>query len=186
MSKNSQRTSQNRILGKNFEYRVRNWLVKRGWKASRVPVSGAAAGFKNDIHAIFQVNEVSKIRIEIECKKTKKKDIRLLFDAIRKVEFESDEIGFKLIFLVFATIRSELFCIIPKYFAQAIIPNFRSDILNYTGKESIVITTEIRNAVSIDDKDEFFFEIIDKSNDKSYLLSTFKKVVSRLENYGSN
>lgn len=185
MSKNSHITNKNRILGKNFEYRVRKWLVERGWKASRVPVSGAARGFKNDIHAIYQINDISMIRVEIECKKTNKKNIRLFFETIRKIDFKKDEMGFKLVIVVFATIRSDLYCIIPKYLAQAIIPSFKCELFNYSGKESVVIKVEDRNKLTLDPKEDFFFEIVDKSNNQSYMVGSFNKVVKRLENYDS-
>ncbi len=38
-----------RARGKDFEYRVRDWFRKFGFRADRVPVSGSAPAMKGDV-----------------------------------------------------------------------------------------------------------------------------------------
>jgi len=79
---------------KQQEYRIRDILRKRGWKANRVPVSGAAEGFKGDV--IADLPFLNR-RLVVDHKSTrgkdsitiKRKDLEKLFDMID--EFSSIE-----------------------------------------------------------------------------------------------
>jgi Holliday junction resolvase len=52
-------------VGKGFEYRVRDWFRRAGFKADRVPVSGVASAMKGDV--LVRVGE--GFELFIECKR---------------------------------------------------------------------------------------------------------------------
>ena len=51
--------------GKSFEYRIRNWFIKKGFKAERVPVSGNSRFQKGDI--VVEINQ--DLNLVVECKR---------------------------------------------------------------------------------------------------------------------
>jgi len=53
------------VIGKGFEYRVRDWFRRAGFEANRVPVSGAAPAMKGDV--VVKVNE--GMELVLECKR---------------------------------------------------------------------------------------------------------------------
>jgi len=166
-------------LGRNFEYRVRDWLKKRDWAASRVPVSGIAKNFKNDIHAH---HDDFPTRLEIECKKTGKDTIRLFFKDIRKVTYTQDHYGHKLIILVFSIYRSKLFTIVPHYFVQAIFDTYQSEPFQYRGKKSISLgKIELNKIIGRSEHQKYFLQLKDKKEDKTYLIGLLKTILQQVE-----
>jgi hypothetical protein len=53
------------VIGKGFEYRVRDWFRRAGFEADRVPVSGVSPAMKGDV--IVKIGE--KGRLVVECKR---------------------------------------------------------------------------------------------------------------------
>lgn len=100
--------------GTAFEYRVRDWFLKRaGWEAERNPLSGASDQISEGLgkHDVRAWND--QLFFEIECKKrTRTKDpkkrsqIEVQKDWIEKINFNKDE------FLCIGFDRSDLYVII--------------------------------------------------------------------------
>jgi Holliday junction resolvase len=70
---------------KKFEYRVRDFLLSRGYRASRVPLSGSAKAIKGDVIA-----EKGSLRLRIDAKSTRSKEgIRISRAALEKLSREA-------------------------------------------------------------------------------------------------
>lgn len=96
------------VIGKGYEYRVRNWFVDKGWKAERNPLSGASDQIEEELgkHDVRAWRDDLNIFLQIECKKTmiKKKNkagedddtLVVQKEWLDKINFDNDE------FLVFS------------------------------------------------------------------------------------
>jgi len=115
-------------IGKSYEYRVRDFLVAKGWKAERNPLSGASEQIEQELgkHDVRAWRDDLDIFLQIECKKTmiKKKNAAGQDDDslgiekkwIDKIDFTNDE------FLVFSYNRCQQhFCFMPKEIAEKIL-----------------------------------------------------------------
>lgn len=101
------------VIGKDYEYRLRNWFVDKGWKAERNPLSGASDQIEEQLgkHDVRAWREDLNIFLQIECKKTMKKkktkdgqdDDTLVIQKewLDKINFDNDE------FLVFSYNRCQ-------------------------------------------------------------------------------
>lgn len=94
---------------KKFEYRVRDYFVKRGFKAHRVPVSGASSLIKSDVIAkkgglVFRVDAKSTIG---------KGKIRLHRDAFEKIKTEAQSSEMPIVVFSFYLHRS-LYAVLEK------------------------------------------------------------------------
>ena len=131
------RLSKNR--GKAYEERVKRWFLEREWNAKRIILSGACASLgRMDVHAWL-----GDVYLTIEAKKRgqtqKGNDSELEIKKVwtDHINFSEDEI------LVFATLRSDHYCMIPtERFFQILDRSFE---INYDksntfkGKNSILI-----------------------------------------------
>lgn len=101
------------VIGKGYEYRVRNWFVAKGWKSERNPLSGASDQIEEELgkHDVRAWKDDLNIFLQIECKKTmqkkKTKDgveddtIVIQKEWLDKIDFNNDE------FLVFSFNRCQ-------------------------------------------------------------------------------
>ena len=99
------------VIGKGFEYRLRNWFVEKGWNAERNPLSGASEQIEEQLGKHDVRAWKGDIFLQIECKKTMKKkktkdgldDDTLIIQKewLDKINFDNDE------FLVFSYNRSK-------------------------------------------------------------------------------
>ncbi len=72
---------------KKFEYRVRDFLLRRGYRASRVPLSGMAPAIKGDVIA-----EKGYLRLRIDAKSTRSgENIRISRAALEKLSREASQ-----------------------------------------------------------------------------------------------
>ena len=72
---------------KKFEYRVKDFLISRGYKASRVPLSGSAPAIKGDVIA-----EKGSLRLRIDAKSTRSGErIRISRAALEKLSREASQ-----------------------------------------------------------------------------------------------
>ena len=112
--------TQSHIIGRGFEYRVRDYFRKVGWKAERNPLSGASDQIEEELgkHDVRAWKESPNIFLQIECKKTNDEDgiLGIKKEWIDKINFNNDEI------LVFSYLRcGQDFIFIPKEIASDIL-----------------------------------------------------------------
>ena len=101
--------------GRSYEYRIRNWFRNKeqkpdlpsGWQAERNPLSGASKQIEDEI-GLYDVRAwKGDIFLQIEAKKTGKKDKRIIKRAqLDKLKFDNDEL------YVFAFSRSSHYALI--------------------------------------------------------------------------
>jgi len=108
------------VIGRDYEYRVRNWFIKKGWKSERNPLSGASDQIEQELgkHDVRSWKEDLRIFLQLECKKTSKTDDKLVIQKewLDKIDFTNDE------FLVFSYQRcKQHFAFMPKEEAEKII-----------------------------------------------------------------
>jgi len=79
------------VVGKNAEYRLRDWLrAREGWKAERNPLSGASEQIEEELgkHDIRAWNDDLRIFLQLENKKTmikkKNKDVKMMILLLSK------------------------------------------------------------------------------------------------------
>ncbi len=102
---------------KRFEYRVRDFLQKKGYNAERVPLSGSARAVKGDIIA-----NKRGIKLRIDAKSTKSTEyIKLKRHSLEKIASEAEEDEIPLVVfsfyrhrVLYAVISSELAAHEPK------------------------------------------------------------------------
>ena len=116
---------------KKFEYRIKDFLVSRGYKASRVPLSGSALAIKGDVIA-----EKGSLRLRIDAKSTRSGGrIRISRAALEKIHSEAGEGELPLVVFSFYRHR-RLYAIVGERF-------FRFDV------ELVEKSTWARNSVGI-------------------------------------
>ncbi|HUX79376.1 MAG TPA: hypothetical protein VMW10_06505 [Alphaproteobacteria bacterium] len=108
------------VIGRDYEYRVRNWFIKKGWKSERNPLSGASDQIEQELgkHDVRSWKEDLRIFLQLECKKTSKADDKLVIQKewLDKIDFTNDE------FLVFSYQRcKQHFAFMPKEEAEKVI-----------------------------------------------------------------
>ena len=101
------------VIGRGYEYRLKEWFIAHGWKAERNPLSGASDQIEQELgkHDVRAWRDDLNIFLQIECKKTmiKKKNkagedddtIVVQKEWLDKIDFENDE------FLVFSFNRCQ-------------------------------------------------------------------------------
>ena len=118
------------VIGKDYEYRVKQWFIDKGWKAERNPLSGASDQIEEQLgkHDVRAWKEDLNIFLQIECKKTMQKkktkdgqdDDTLVIEKewLDKIDFTNDE------FLVFSYNRCQQhFAFMPKEESDKILTN---------------------------------------------------------------
>lgn len=68
-----------RRKGMGYEYEIRDLFREMGWKANRVPSSGAAEGFKDDL----VVTDADGFEFRIECKR-RKQEFKTIYELYEK------------------------------------------------------------------------------------------------------
>jgi hypothetical protein len=140
-------------IGKSYEYRIRNWFKENrsGWKAERNPLSGASTQITEEMgkHDVRAWNDSLNIFIQIEAKKTSKKDniLAIKKEWLDKIDFNNDEI------LVYSYQNcKQHFCFMTKEVSEKILEST---------KENIKISKDIIEAkgeVQFNAKREWFEE----------------------------
>lgn len=70
---------------KRFEYRVRDFFLKRGFRSFRVPISGTSQAMKGDVTA-----EKGKLKFLVDAKSTAaKEEIRIERESLEKIKVEA-------------------------------------------------------------------------------------------------
>ena len=118
------------VIGKDYEYRVKQWFLDKGWKAERNPLSGASDQIEEQLgkHDVRAWKEDLNIFLQIECKKTMQKkktkdgqdDDTLVIEKewLDKIDFTNDE------FLVFSYNRcKQHFAFMPKEESDKFLAN---------------------------------------------------------------
>ena len=138
-----------RTIGRNYEYRVVNFLKNRGWSAYRVPVSGVSRGFKNDVYA-----HLNSTNLEVECTKTSDPSlIRIPISKINKIGIKRYNGKDILLIVVFALSRSPHYCIIPETIGFSLIPsdeNMSLVPLKIRGSHSILIKKQYLQKIKLE------------------------------------
>ena len=121
-------TTQSHVIGRTYEYRVRDFFRKAGWKSERNPLSGASDQIEEELgkHDVRSWREDFNIFLQIECKKTNDENgiLGIKKEWIDKIDFNNDEI------LVFSYLRcSQDFIFIPKEFALDVIKSMKLKLL---------------------------------------------------------
>lgn len=103
--------TQSHVLGRNYEYRLRDWFRDRGWESERNPLSGASEQIVNNLgkHDVRVLKD--GIFLQLECKKTNKKNgiLNIKKEWIDKIDFNNDE------FLIFSYKNCfQHFCLFPE------------------------------------------------------------------------
>ncbi len=84
------------VIGRDYEYRVRNWFIKQGWKAERNPLSGASDQIEDELgkHDVRCWRDDLSIFLQLECKKksTTKDILDIKKEWIDKIDFDNDEL----------------------------------------------------------------------------------------------
>lgn len=124
------------VIGKDYEYRLRNWFVEKGWKAERNPLSGASDQIEEQLgkHDVRAWKEDLNIFLQIECKKTMQKkktkdgqdDDTLIIQKewLDKIDFDNDE------FLVFSYNRCQQhFAYMTKEASEKILDSSKMKVL---------------------------------------------------------
>lgn len=137
---------------KKFEYRIRDYFQKKGFKSERIPVSGSAAVIKGDVIA-----EKGNVRFRVDAKSTTgKKGIRIKRESLEKISSEAGKNEIPLV--VFSFYRHHtLYAILEK----GAIPELRGKNTEKTtwARDSIGLTRE---------------EVIEATDNRSALLFSFK------------
>lgn len=112
--------TQSHVIGKGYEYRVRDFFRKAGWKSERNPLSGASDQIEEELgkHDVRSWREDFNIFLQIECKKTNNEDgiLGIKKEWIDKIDFSNDEI------LVFSFLRcGQDFIFIPLEIASPVL-----------------------------------------------------------------
>jgi hypothetical protein len=108
------------VIGRGYEYRVKEWFIKRGWKSERNPLSGASDQIEQELgkHDVRSWHEDKNIFLQIECKKTSTDEniLGIKKEWIDKIDFNNDE------FIVFSFQNCrQHFCFMPKDIAEKIL-----------------------------------------------------------------
>lgn len=70
-----------RTKGRSYEYEIRDYFRALGWTANRVPTSGAAQGFKDDV----DVTDANGNKFRLECKR-RKNHFKTLYAAYEQLK----------------------------------------------------------------------------------------------------
>ncbi len=151
---------------KKFEYRVRDFLLNMGFKAERIPLSGASSAIKGDIIASRE-----NLKLRIDAKSTRSKDvIKIKRESLEKIEDEAEDGELPL--LVFSFYRHrKLYCIVSSQFLST----------NTAHRKS----TWARDTVLIK-KDELALLPLAlgfKEDERSYLIFEFGDFIDRVESF---
>ncbi len=96
---------------KKFEYRIRDFFINLGFKAHRVPVSGASNAIKGDIIA-----KEDNLKLRIDAKYTISKErIKIRRESLEKIEYEAEDEEIPLVVFSFYRHR-KLYCIVSSEF----------------------------------------------------------------------
>jgi len=96
---------------KKFEYRIKDFLISRGYKANRIPLSGLAPAIKGDVIA-----EKGGLKLRIDAKSTRSgESIRISRAALEKICGEAREDELPLVVFSFYRHR-KLYAIISEKF----------------------------------------------------------------------
>ena len=112
------------VIGKGYEYRLRDWFRERGWNSERNPLSGASKQITEEMGKHDVRSWKGDIFLQIECKKTNKESESLTIQQewLNKINFDNDE------FLCFSFKGcKQHFCLFPKRIGDAI---FRDAVLD--------------------------------------------------------
>lgn len=105
------------VIGKGYEYRLRDWFRERGWNSERNPLSGASKQITEEMGKHDVRSWKGEIFLQIECKKTNKESESLAIQQewLDKINFDNDE------FLCFSYKGcKQHFCMFPKRIGDAI------------------------------------------------------------------
>ena len=82
------------VIGKGYEYRVRDWFRERGWGSERNPLSGASKQITEEMGKHDVRSWKGNIFLQIECKKTNKESdsLDIKQEWLDKINFDNDEI----------------------------------------------------------------------------------------------
>lgn len=110
VQKNKMSGNTNKLKGSSYEYRIRDWFIARGYGSKRIALSGAVQEIgRHDVHAwkddLYLIIEAKKRTKTSDPKKHNQIEIKL--DWTEKILWNKDE------FLVFATLRSPHYCMVP-------------------------------------------------------------------------
>jgi len=167
-------------IGRNYEYRVRDWFTDQGWKAERNPLSGASEQIVTELgkHDIRTWREDLKIFLQVECKKTSKKDNKLNLEQewLDKIDFAKDE------FLCFSYKNcKEHFGLTTEEVAMKIFQDrdmdLTDDVYSPKGKKQCVM-----KRVWFEKKPAQLFQI--KFNKKMYYIFNLEVFLKARENFG--
>ena len=153
--------------GTSFEYRVKQWLLSKGWVAERNPLSGAsqqiaATTGKHDVRA-----SKDGIFLQIECKKTGAQDKHVLQrEWIEKVDFTNDE------FIVFAFGRSDHYALVTSSVYQVLNSDYKIDIPRY---EAVGATRFTFHRSWIEEEDPLTF--LWKDYNEMFVATSFARLI---------
>lgn len=148
---------------KKFEYRVRDFLMKKGYKAERIPLSGSARAVKGDIIASKQ-----GVRLRIDAKSTKSsQSIKIKRYSLEKIASEAEDGEIPLVVFSFYRHRN-LYAVISSDF----VAHEPVRIKNTWARDTIVIKKS--------DLEELPVELKFRDSDNRYLIFRLEELLDRL------
>jgi Holliday junction resolvase len=165
-------------IGKNYEYRIRNWFRDLGWESERNPLSGASEQIVRNMGKHDVRVRKNDIFLQLECKKTNKKNgiLNIEKEWIDKINFNNDE------FLIFSYKNClQHFCLFPE---KSVIEKIQKselkiveDTIKVSGKKQFGMKREIIEK----NKGKVFRVLFD---DIIYLILDLEEYIGLREKFG--